>query len=254
MGMPISIDIRDSELDVECLDRAFAWFREVDERFSTYRASSEISRLNQGRLELDDAHPDVRLVLRRCEQLRAETAGYFDVRAAGLPDEVARQYGVQTAGAIDPSGFVKGWSVDRAAEILEAAGARNFAINAGGDALVRGCPGDEPQWRIGVQHPYIADKLAAVIGLTDSVIATSGTYERGAHIIDPFAGTPPSGVLSVSIVGPNLGTADAYATAAYAMGTAGPQWTATLTGYEAMTILADERVLKTQGFPANRQS
>src|SRR5947209_4416881 len=136
MGMPISIDIRDSGVDGTCLDRAFDWFREVDERFSTYRAASEISRLNQGRLRVEDAHKDVQFVLQRCEELRGESGGYFDIRAAGLPDEIAQRYSVQTAGAIDPSGFVKGWSVDRAAEILETAGARNFAINAGGDALV----------------------------------------------------------------------------------------------------------------------
>ncbi|MDX6448159.1 MAG: hypothetical protein QOD08_622, partial [Gaiellaceae bacterium] len=45
-------------------------------------------------------------------------------------------------------------------------------------------------------------------------------------------------------------TADAYATAAFAMGERGPAWTARLNGFEAMTILADGRVLKTSGFPA----
>ena len=254
MGMPISIDVRDADADPGALDLAFEWFRLVDERFSTYQASSEISRLNRGRLDLKDAHPDVQFVLRRCEELRAETGGYFDIRAAGLPDEIAQRYGVQTSGAVDPSGFVKGWSVDRAAKILEAAGARNFAINAGGDALVRGCPGDEPKWRIGIQHPLIKDKLAAVVPATDLAIATSGTYERGAHIIDPYTGAPPPGVLSVSVIGPELGTADAYATAAFAMGVAGPAWTARLTPFEAMTILDDERVLRTPGFPVLAES
>jgi thiamine biosynthesis lipoprotein len=56
-------------------------------------------------------------------------------------------------------------------------------------------------------------------------------------------------VLSVTITGPDLATADAYATAAFAMGEAGPRWTARLPGYEAMTILADETVLYTGRFP-----
>jgi thiamine biosynthesis lipoprotein len=254
MGMPISIDVRDADADSGALDLAFEWFRLVDQRFSTYQTSSEISRLNRGRLDLKDAHPDVQYVLRRCEEIRTESDGYFDTRAAGLPDEVAQRFGVQTAGAVDPSGFVKGWSVDRAAEILEDAGIRNFSINAGGDALVRGRPGEESHWRIGIQHPLIKDKLAAVVPATDLAIATSGTYERGAHIIDPYTGAPPAGVLSVSIVGPELGTADAYATAAFAMGVAGPAWTAGLTGFEAMTILEDERVLRTPGFPVLAES
>ncbi|HEY1366743.1 MAG TPA: FAD:protein FMN transferase [Gaiellaceae bacterium] len=73
---------------------------------------------------------------------------------------------------------------------------------------------------------------------------------RGEHVLDPHTRRPPRGVLSVTITGPDLATADAYATAAFAMGAAGPHWTARLRGYEAMTILSDERVLSTPGFPA----
>jgi FAD:protein FMN transferase len=54
-------------------------------------------------------------------------------------------------------------------------------------------------------------------------------------------------VLSVTVAGPDLGTADAYATAAFAMGLDGPAWTATLDDYAALTILADGRVLSTPG-------
>ena len=53
----------------------------------------------------------------------------------------------------------------------------------------------------------------------------------------------------MTITGPELATADAYATAAFAMGEDGPGWTASLAGYEALTILADGRVLSTPGFP-----
>ena len=56
----------------------------------------------------------------------------------------------------------------------------------------------------------------------------------------------------MTIVGPELATADAYATAAFAMGEAGVNWSSRLPGYEAMTILQDERVLSTPGFPAAR--
>jgi thiamine biosynthesis lipoprotein len=238
MGMPIILDVRDAEVDPSALDDVFEWFREVDERFSTYRVASEISRLNRGDLDLADAHPDVHEVLERCEELREETGGYFDVRAED-PD------------LIDPSGLVKGWSVDRAAAILDQAGAGNYCVNAGGDMRCRGRPLPDPDWRIGIQHPRMRDKLAGVVAAAgDLAIATSGAYERGEHVLDPHTHRPPAGVLSVTITGPDLATADAYATAAFAMGLAGPSWTARLQGYEAMTILADDRVLKTHGFPS----
>jgi len=69
-------------------------------------------------------------------------------------------------------------------------------------------------------------------------------------VLDPHTRRAPAGVLSVTITGPVLATADAYATAAFAMGVQGPKWTARLRDYEAMTILADETVLSTPGFPA----
>lgn len=235
MGMPVAVDVRDGEVDPAAVDEVFAWLREVDERFSTYEATSEVSRINRGELALEDAHPDVAAIYARCEELRIETNGYFDVRARS--DDP------------DPSGLVKGWSVARAAEILDAAGARNYAVDAGGDIVVRGGALPATTWRVGIRHPLAGDGLAAVVEATDLAIATSGEYNRGRHVFDPHTRRPPTGVLSVTVVGPDPGTADAYATAAFAMGEAAPKWTARLRGYEAMTILADEQVFSTAGFP-----
>ena len=154
-----------------------------------------------------------------------------------------------TSSGIDPSGLVKGWAVDRAAQILDLAGARNYSINAGGDIRLRGGALPSLVWRVGIQHPFIRDKVAAVVESDDLAIATSGTYARGSHILNPHTGEPPAGVLSVTIVGPDLATADAYATVIYAMGTMGPGRTTWLQPYEAMTVLEDERVFSTPGFP-----
>lgn len=250
MGMPIGVDVRDAHVDPATLDRAFDWLRRVDATFSTYREDSEISRLNRGDLALEDAHPDVQAVLARCAALREETAGYFDIGVALLSQWERVGDVALRLGAVDPSGLVKGWAVERAAALLEEAGARNYAINAGGDIRVRGRGAPAPYWRVGIQHPLLGDRIAAVVTATDLAIATSGAYARGTHIIDPHSGQPPDGILSVTITGPDLGTADAYATAAFAMGTAGPDWTARLVGYQAMTILTDETVLSTPGFPA----
>jgi FAD:protein FMN transferase len=234
MGMPILVDLRDDGVDDAAFVQLFAWLGWVDATFSTYKEDSEISRLRRSELALNDAHADVRGVLALCERLRVETVGYFDVLATG---------------SLDPSGLVKGWSVDRGAAILDAAGARNYAINAGGDIRLAGRGVPEPDWRVGIEHPLLPDKVAAVVSIGDGAIATSATYARGEHVIDPHTGRPPAGVLSVTITGPELATADAYATAAFAMGEDGPAWTATLADYEALTILADGRVLSTPGFP-----
>jgi thiamine biosynthesis lipoprotein len=233
MGMPVRAVVRDADPHDTALDGVFAWLRWVDTTFSTYDPRSEISRWGRGALALRDAHPLVRDVLDRCERLRVDTAGAFDIRYRTRPP----------GSPPDPSGLVKGWAVERAAARLAAAGAHDFCLDAGGDVLVRGGP-----WRVGIRHPRRRDRLAAVLALRDGAVATSGAYERGTHILDPRTGRPPGGVLAVTVVGPDLGTADAYATAAFALGAAGPAWTAGLAGYDAMTIVPEDRVRSTPGF------
>ncbi len=170
------------------------------------------------------------MVLAMCDEVERLSAGAFDAwhhSPAGL----------------DPSGLVKGWSIDRAARLLVDAGARNFCINAGGDVLARGEPSPGETWRIGIRHPQIADKLAAVIAGGDLAVATSGAYERGYHIVDPATGRLPSGLLSMTIAGPSLAYADAYATAAYAMGASGVEWMIRLAGYGGLAITSQLRVV-----------
>ena len=149
----------------------FTWLRRVDALFSTYRAGSEISRIDRGELAIADADPLVSEVLVRCERVREETDGYFDARASGR---------------LDPSGLVKGWAVERAAALLEASGERRFCVSAGGDLVVRGGP-----WRVGIRHPGRRRRLAAALTVRDAAVATSGAYERGAHVLDPH--TRPRG-------------------------------------------------------------
>jgi thiamine biosynthesis lipoprotein len=228
--MPFVVELREGSMDGTLLDDLSDWFRHVDETFSTHRTKSEISRIDRGELEPENASSEVRDVLDRCEELRLETRGYFDLRAAGR---------------LDPSGLVKGWAVDRAAAFLETAGVDSFLISAGGDAVARGGP-----WRIGIPHPRGRGKIAAVLDAYDLAIATSGAYVRGTHVINPYTGNQPNDVLSVTVIGHDLATADAYATAAFAMGDeAAADWLAGLRRYEAMIVLEHDVVLTTPGFP-----
>lgn len=251
MGVPIRIDVRDPDADPAAVQAAFDWFVEVDERFSTWKPTSEISRINRGELAVEDAHPDVAAVLDRCRELGDLTGGYFDAWAVvhDLPGD-GRDASVFLPGAVEPSGLVKGWAVDRAGRLLAASGARNFSVYAGGDIRTRGAALPAPVWRVGIQHPQQGDAIAAVVEGRDLAVATSGQYERGDHVIDPHTGRAPRDILSATIVGDDLGTADAYATAALAMGAAAaPEWVTQLVGYDALLILADGTMLSTRGFP-----
>jgi thiamine biosynthesis lipoprotein len=83
------------------------------------------------------------------------------------------------------------------------------------------------------------DKLSWVLAGTDLAVATTGTYERGWHVLDPRTGQPARALRSVTVVGPDLGIADAYATAALAMGLPGLEWLARLPGHEAGVVTED---------------
>jgi thiamine biosynthesis lipoprotein len=247
MGMPWMFDVCGTAVGLEALRAVVERLHWVDAAFSTYRSDSEISRFNRGELARQRLHADVEEVLDRCERLKRETGGYFDV-AAPYRDGSAPAAGCGGPGSIDPSGLVKGWAIAGAAKQLRDAGAVSFSVNAGGDALLCGHPDGEDRWRVGIQHPRSAGEMAMTLGLRDMAIATSGTYARGAHIIDPIGRTAPSGLLSVTIVGPDIATADAYATAAFAMGaTRAAHFCAGLDGYDAILIRDDDTVITTPG-------
>ncbi len=235
MGTVITIDVRDLDLPLDVLDSAFGWFHKVDATFSTFLPDSEISRLSRGELRLEDCSADVREVLDCCAEVFQQTNGCFDINRDGR---------------IDPLGLVKGWSVERAATILGNAGARNFFISAGGDVVVRGRPAPGAAWRLGIRHPEEAERVAAVLSISDVAVATSGTYERGEHIVDPRTGRPPAGLMSMTVVGPSLTYADAYATAAFVMGEGGAAWVAGIAGYEALAITQSRRTVWTSGLEA----
>ena len=232
MGTVIAVDVRDAGFLEQALDPVFAWFREVDATFSTFRSDSAISRLSRREIDVAECCQDVKEVLLLCESIRRHSRGCFSVWNGDI---------------CDPSALVKGWSVERASMMLSAAGARNYFINGGGDIVASGAPTPGRQWRVGIQHPEMQDRLAAVLAVSDVAIATTGTYERGAHIVDPRNGLPPSGLLSMTVIGPSLAYADAYSTAAFVMGASGTAWIAEIDGYEAIAITAEHRTVWTEG-------
>ena len=240
MGMAISIDVRDGDAPMAMITEVAEWFEQVDNRFSTFRTDSEISRLGRAELTLGECNPDVAEVLALSEAVRQTSNGFFDVRAR--PD-----------GSLDPSGMVKGWAVDRASDLLLARGSANHCINAGGDVRVRGRPAPGRSWQVGVVHPFHRQALTTIVAGVDFAVATSGVAERGMHVFDPHTRSAVFALASVTVVGPDLTYTDAYATAALAMGLDAPDWLASLPDHEAYVIDAGDHVWSTAGFARYQQ-
>lgn len=225
MGTVFSFDVRAPGVAHPVLESVIAWLHWVDATFSTYQPTSQINRLDRDDIALRACAPEVREILDRCAELEAQTDGYFSARAGG---------------ALDPSGLVKGWAIQRASEMLSSAGSMNHCVNGGGDVQCTGSPDPETPWRIGIAHPLRPTDLVGIASGNHLAVASSGSAERGAHIVNPHTRAAASGVLaSVTLIGHDLATTDAYATAAFAMGREAPDWIATLDGYLGMLVYAD---------------
>jgi thiamine biosynthesis lipoprotein len=235
MGTVFSFDIRAPGVSAQALQGVVNWLHRMDAMFSTYRPESEISRLGRGELRLEDCSPEVREVLELCAQAGRDSGGYFTAR---LP------------GGLNPSGMVKGWAVERASTMLQAAGSTAHAVNGGGDIQLVGQPESGRPWTIGIADPFRRSALATTVTGTDMAVATSSTAERGQHIIDPTSGRPATALASITLTGEHLTTVDAYATAALAMGDRARSWVNGLSGIEAFAITATGERWQTPHFPA----
>ena len=243
MGTVFSFDVRGGEPGAvkSALEEAVTALHRVDEVFSTYRDDSQVSRLARGELTVDDCDPDVAEVLALGAEAERLREGWFSTRYEGR---------------LDPTGIVKGWSVERAARRLaDVPGVTGVSVNGGGDVQLLGVPGPQRPWRVGVSDPLRPGGLAAVIsaaGLDELAVATSGTAERGAHIVDPRSGrSAVTDLGAVTVVAPTVTWADCWATAAFAMGSRqGLRWLESLPGVEALLITAGDEVRCTGGLAA----
>jgi len=194
----------------DACENATSFYKEIDQTFSPFKTESEVSRLRSGQLAIADASPEVKLVWNKCLELRDLTQRAFDPWAV--------------PGGFDPSGFVKGWAAQESLRFFDEKDIKHIQINAGGDVVVRGGIDENTPWNIGVRHPDFADSIAKTFEIFDGAIASSGTYERGAHIIDPRVGVPAVGARAATVIGPDAGVADALATAIIVDGRDAVNW------------------------------
>jgi len=243
MGTIVSLDVRPGLAAPREVYLAIAEARmrlhRADAVFSTWKPESPMSRLRRGEIGVCDAPPEMHVVLERCEEAKTASGGWFDPWA--MP------------GGVDPTGLVKGWAAERALEALADAGVAGAMVSAAGDIAVWGRPEVGRPWRIGIQDPWSRGALLGAVEVPAAAeargaVATSGTYERGMHIIDPSTGRPAQAVLSATVIGAELDLADALATGLMAGGAAALDQIVALDGYEALLVGTDGSRLSTPGF------
>ncbi|MDQ7989940.1 MAG: FAD:protein FMN transferase [Candidatus Dactylopiibacterium sp.] len=137
--------------------------------------------------------------------LRAQTAAR--PRVTDLRIDGHRVSSANRAVALDLGGIVKGYALDRAAQILREHGVRNALINIGGNVMALGSKGGQP-WMVGIQHPREAGPIGTLPLYDGEAIGTSGDYQRFfeldgqrfSHLIDPATGEPAHHTQAVTVL------------------------------------------------------
>jgi thiamine biosynthesis lipoprotein len=221
MGMPISIDVPGCDT-AQTFNWAFARFRQIDKKFSTYKYDSEVSRYRHGEIMEEDLSKELKMIIRACHRAEEHTDGYFSAWYNGT---------------FDPSGYVKGWSIAEAAKIIEQTGYKTYCIGAGGDILASSK--SNKIWNIGIQNPSDSTKALNTLSISSGAVATSGNYVRGDHIFNPKTKQPAHELLSVTVTGPNIIMADILATALFAAGVSDSAIIKKHKQYQAMVLTKD---------------
>ncbi len=213
-GTVVVIEATSAGLDAVAVsagvDEVEEFFYQVDRDFSTYKDDSQVSRIRRGELSIDDASEYVQQVWALCEFSRELTLGAFDPWKA--------------EGGFDPSGLVKGWAAEIGAQMLVNAEVEKVLINASGDIVLRGGKPDGGPWNIGIASPDDVEKYVKFFDVVDGSVATSGDYEKGAHIVDPHTGLIAIGARSATVIGPDGAICDALATALMVDGMDAQKW------------------------------
>jgi len=289
MGTEVSVHVwhDDAEEGKNVVEEIFTEVVRVEGLMSTYIEDSEISKINHGAADGPVIAGDelINLILRSLD-ISKLTHGAFDITydsvgqhydfreqrrpdAATIEEELTRiDYRLVEVDRLEGSvrflapgvrinlgGIAKGYTVERAVNLLRSRGIRHAIVTAGGDSRLLGDRRGQP-FMVGIRDPRNDAEVIVTIPLEDEAISTSGDYERYFeedgkryhHIIEPATGKPATSVHSATIVGPDAVLTDALSTSVFVLGVdQGLRLIATLPDYEAIVIDAEGRLFYSDG-------
>ncbi len=287
LGTAVSITVvhPDHVLADRAIDAAFAEVRQIEQVLSIYLPDSQVSRLNrEGEVQ---AHPHLLNMLSASLDLSRRSDGAFDITVQPLWElyagaaknrqipadaeiESVRKFVDWTAIDVQGStvrflkpgtkitfnGIAQGYATNCARNILKSHGIEHALVDVGELTTIGNKPPGE-KWKVGIQHPRVADAFVAVAMLQDRGLATSGDYETTFsedkaynHIFEPATGRSPTEFSSVSIAAPTAAEADGLSTAVFVLGfEKGMKLLQSREGFDALFVFKDGRTATTNGFP-----
>mgnify|MGYP001279750858 CR=1 FL=1 len=252
----------------------------VDGAMSPFRADSEVSRFNRAASTgWQEASAATCMVVKEGLRIAALTGNAFNPTVGplvgrygfgpiqgglpGLPEEITvGKESIRKARAalsLDLCGIAKGHALDRMVAACREQGMTDFLVELGGEVFANGRHPSGRRWQVGIERPSLAGGFQRAVALDGASLATSGNAVNGyayggrrySHIIDPATGLPAASALaSVTVAAETAMTADALATALYAMGPErGPDF-AHSAEIEAFFVMSDASEVASGGFEA----
>jgi thiamine biosynthesis lipoprotein len=245
MGTRVSITLFSDKPEKEFIENvqfAFHVFEKLENQFSVFKDSSEISQINSHAGQSIPASPLMLDTILYALEVAKETQGVFNplIGALTIPythdgpmsidayrqiqiDRQKQTVVIPASTSLDLNSLVKGMAIDQALDCLRHV--ENVIIEAGGDIKVKGLPPEQNVWKIGIRDPQLPTKLLTIVPLKDAAICTSGGYFRKLkaveghryHLVNPLNHQTENAANSVSVIAPTAETADALSTAAFFM-------------------------------------
>jgi thiamine biosynthesis lipoprotein len=288
MGTRVAVELwhSDAALAERCSAQVFGEMERIDARMSSYKASSELSRINANAASQDvELSAELQHLISRSIHFSEISHGAFDITYASVGyrydyrkrQQPGDQWLAQKLPAIDYrhiqlndgkihfgnaavridlGGIAKGYAVDHAVDLLRQCGITRAMVSAGGDSRIIGDHDGRP-WIIGIRHPRDPQGIALRLPLADTAVSTSGDYERYFidngerihHIINPKTGRSASASWSATVIGPDAMTTDALSTTIFVLGAVeGLALVESLAGIDAIIIDSNGKVHYSSGF------
>ena len=186
------------------------------------------------------AKADKSEVLTLNDELFLSTDGAFDPFDGQSP----------TTARSRPGGLFQAWAVSKVTEMLRAKGCENYSVTSGGHFTMAGRRSPSKPWRVGIRNPVAAGSLTTAIasGKDELAIATSHPFHGTSEVIDSSSDGHHSELAGVTVVGPNIAIAHAFAAALFIKGIEGLDWITGFTGYDAHVVTHHNAAHWTPGF------
>jgi thiamine biosynthesis lipoprotein len=253
MGTLVTIQVVRSGADEAAdaaIERAFGWFRQIEETCTRFNGASELMQLTTQTGVAVPASPILYEAISFSLKLAEESGGAFDPAAGSFRDVELdpdrKTIKLLRPVTLDLGAVAKGLAVDMAARELQPF--EDFAIDAGGDLYLGGHNPEGSPFSVRIRHPRREGELIDSLYVSNQAVCTSGDYERGQHIFDPRAGAPPAAAASVTVVADSAMLADALATAAFVLGPSEGMRLLDRIGVEGMIVTPELEQYKTQGW------